>query len=268
MYWAVGFAFAFGIGDDHRPRRLLPARLRRSADGVPGHGPLRRHDRDEVDVPVLVLRRLAGDRLGDDARADQVRRLHHLRESIFAGFIYPMASHWVFGGGWLQTNLGMQDFAGSTAVHLIGATGALAVLLQLGARRGKYGGRRAPAGDPGPLDAAVRPRRADPVARLVRVQPGLHARRDGRPLPRGRAGDDAGGRAPACSPRSAPPTGRPARSTSAWPATARSAPWWPSPRRRATSSRGRRRSSARSPASSSRSASTRSTRRSTTRSAR
>jgi Amt family ammonium transporter len=41
---------------------------------------------------------------------------------IFAAVIYPIGSHWVFGGGWLQSNLGMQDFAGSTAVHLIGAT--------------------------------------------------------------------------------------------------------------------------------------------------
>ena len=58
---------------------------------------------------------------------------------VFAGLIYPLASHWVFGGGWLQTNVGMQDFAGSTAVHLIGATGGLAALLLLGPRRGKYG---------------------------------------------------------------------------------------------------------------------------------
>src|SRR3954462_3713389 len=47
---------------------------------------------------------------------------------VFSALIYPIASHWVFGGGWLQSNLGMQDFAGSTAVHLIGATGALAAL--------------------------------------------------------------------------------------------------------------------------------------------
>src|SRR5215203_3467827 len=58
----------------------------------------------------------------------------------FAAYvIYPIISHWIFGGGWLQANLGMQDFAGSTVVHLIGATGALAALLLLGARRGKYG---------------------------------------------------------------------------------------------------------------------------------
>ena len=51
---------------------------------------------------------------------------HAVFALVFAGFIYPLASHWVFGGGWLQTNIGMQDFAGSTAVHLVGATGALA----------------------------------------------------------------------------------------------------------------------------------------------
>jgi len=57
---------------------------------------------------------------------------------IFSAVIYPIGSHWVFGGGWLQESLGMQDFAGSTAVHLIGATGALAALLLLGARKGKF----------------------------------------------------------------------------------------------------------------------------------
>jgi Amt family ammonium transporter len=64
---------------------------------------------------------------------------------VFAAVIYPIGSHWVFGGGWLQNGetgllpTGMQDFAGSTAVHLIGATGALAALLLLGPRKGKYG---------------------------------------------------------------------------------------------------------------------------------
>src|ERR671937_1050095 len=58
---------------------------------------------------------------------------------IFSSLIYPIVSHWIFGGGWLQANFGMQDFAGSTVVHLIGATGALAALLLLGPRQGKYG---------------------------------------------------------------------------------------------------------------------------------
>jgi ammonium transporter, Amt family len=68
---------------------------------------------------------------------------------VFSAFIYPLVSGWVFGGGWLQANLGMQDFAGSTAVHLIGATGALAALLLLGPRRGKYGADRKPRAIPG-----------------------------------------------------------------------------------------------------------------------
>jgi Amt family ammonium transporter len=59
--------------------------------------------------------------------------------AIFSAVIYPIVSHWIFGGGWLAANFGMQDFAGSTVVHLIGATGALAALLLLGPRHGKYG---------------------------------------------------------------------------------------------------------------------------------
>jgi ammonium transporter, Amt family len=58
---------------------------------------------------------------------------------LFSTLIYPIVSHWIFGGGWLAANIGMQDFAGSTVVHLIGATGAFAALLLLGPRQGKYG---------------------------------------------------------------------------------------------------------------------------------
>jgi Amt family ammonium transporter len=75
---------------------------------------------------------------------------------IFASVIYPIGAHWVFGGGFLQAGdwlgtgiVGMQDFAGSTAVHLIGATGALAALLLLGPRRGKYGADGKPRAIPG-----------------------------------------------------------------------------------------------------------------------
>jgi ammonium transporter, Amt family len=60
---------------------------------------------------------------------------------VFSAVIYPIISHWIFGGGWLQSSFGMQDFAGSTVIHLLGATGALAALLLLGPRQGKYSGR-------------------------------------------------------------------------------------------------------------------------------
>src|SRR6201746_2027264 len=68
---------------------------------------------------------------------------------VFSAIIYPLVSGWVFGGGWLQNNIHMQDFAGSTAVHLIGATGAFAALLLHGPRRGKYGPDRKPRAIPG-----------------------------------------------------------------------------------------------------------------------
>ena len=68
---------------------------------------------------------------------------------VFAALIYPIGAHWIFGGGWLAASVGMQDFAGSTVVHLIGATGAFAALLLLGARRGKYGNDGKPRAIPG-----------------------------------------------------------------------------------------------------------------------
>ena len=71
----------------------------------------------------------------------------------------------------------MQDFAGSTVVHLIGATGALAALLHLGPRIGKYGPDGKPRAIPGHSMPIVGLGDPDPLARLVRVQPGLDARR-------------------------------------------------------------------------------------------
>jgi Amt family ammonium transporter len=56
----------------------------------------------------------------------------------FAAVIYPLISHQLFGGGFLMATLGAQDFAGSTVVHLTGATAGFAGLLLLGARIGKY----------------------------------------------------------------------------------------------------------------------------------
>ncbi|MBO2942583.1 ammonium transporter [Paenibacillus sp. F411] len=56
---------------------------------------------------------------------------------LFSIVIYPIVAHWVWGGGWLGA-LGMQDFAGSTVVHLTGATAALVATVMLKPRLGKY----------------------------------------------------------------------------------------------------------------------------------
>jgi Amt family ammonium transporter len=57
---------------------------------------------------------------------------------ILTGFIYPVQGFWKWGSGWLNS-LGFLDFAGSGVVHLCGAAAALAGVLLLGARKGKYG---------------------------------------------------------------------------------------------------------------------------------
>ncbi|MFP4647810.1 MAG: ammonium transporter [Halorhodospira sp.] len=57
---------------------------------------------------------------------------------VLTGFIYPIQGLWSWGGGFLD-QLGFLDFAGSAIVHMAGAAAALAGVLVLGARKGKYG---------------------------------------------------------------------------------------------------------------------------------
>ena len=59
---------------------------------------------------------------------------------ILTGFIYPVQGFWKWGGGWLN-EAGFLDFAGSGVVHLCGAAAALAGVLLLGPRKGKYGSK-------------------------------------------------------------------------------------------------------------------------------
>ncbi len=57
---------------------------------------------------------------------------------VLTGFIYPLEGYWTWGGGFLS-KAGFSDFAGSGIVHMAGAAAALAAVLLLGARKGKYG---------------------------------------------------------------------------------------------------------------------------------
>ncbi len=56
---------------------------------------------------------------------------------VLTGFIYPVVGAWTWGGGWLAS-MGFQDFAGSTIVHGTGGWAALAGMLVLGPRLGKF----------------------------------------------------------------------------------------------------------------------------------
>jgi len=71
--------------------------------------------------------------------------------AVFGAVIYPLVAHAVWGGGLLADVGGkpVMDFAGSSVVHLTGAVGALAALLLLGARKGKYDAQGKPRAIPG-----------------------------------------------------------------------------------------------------------------------
>ncbi|HKL22939.1 MAG TPA: hypothetical protein VJ904_14120, partial [Tichowtungia sp.] len=57
--------------------------------------------------------------------------------TIYVGLVYPVVGSWKWGAGWLD-QMGFYDFAGSTLVHSVGGWGALASIILLGPRLGKY----------------------------------------------------------------------------------------------------------------------------------
>lgn len=73
------------------------------------------------------------------AVAERMRLWPFLIFAVFmVAFIYPVEGYWKWGGGFLD-QLGFQDFAGSVVVHMAGAAAALAAVLIIGPRAGKYG---------------------------------------------------------------------------------------------------------------------------------
>jgi ammonium transporter, Amt family len=150
MYWLVGFAFAFGGGLGHvigtdgfmlvdfgDPQEAFP--IMGLSDATIEAKWFFQFVFCAVSLAIVWGTTLERIKFG----------VYIIYAVVFSALIYPIASGWVFGGGWLQANLGMQDFAGSTAVHLIGATGALAAVLLLGARHGKYAKDGTPRAIPG-----------------------------------------------------------------------------------------------------------------------
>lgn len=69
---------------------------------------------------------------------------------IYVAIVYPIVGSWGWGGGWLDKQaVSFHDFAGSTFVHSVGGWAALAAVIVLGARTGKYGPNKLIRGIPG-----------------------------------------------------------------------------------------------------------------------
>lgn len=83
------------------------------------------------------------------AMAERTRFAAYVAYSaVITLIIYPVAGHWIWGGGWLS-KLGFIDFAGSTVVHSVGGWAALIGSCILGPRIGKYGKDGKPNAIPG-----------------------------------------------------------------------------------------------------------------------
>jgi Amt family ammonium transporter len=149
LFWAVGFALAFGtgnalIGTQGWFLAVAPDQVNDVYSGLSWtQVPLSAKFLFQVAFCAVSLAIVWGTMLERTKFAVYV-----IFAVVFAGLIYPMVGHWIWGGGWL-TELGMQDFAGSTVVHLSGAMAALAGTLLLGPRLGKYDDAGRPVTIPG-----------------------------------------------------------------------------------------------------------------------
>lgn len=72
------------------------------------------------------------------AMAERTKFLSYcVYSAVISALIYPIEAHWIWGGGWLA-QLGFHDFAGSTAIHMVGGISAIIGAKMLGPRIGKF----------------------------------------------------------------------------------------------------------------------------------
>ena len=136
FYWAVGFAFAYGGT---------------SVAGLIGWGEVFFFDDNSRASEWLfqVVFAATAATIISGAVAGRVKfRSYLIYTPFITGFIYPVVTHWAWGGGWLA-DLGFVDFAGSGVVHMLGGVAALAGVIVIGPRIGKYDENGKPQAIPG-----------------------------------------------------------------------------------------------------------------------
>ena len=131
IYWAVGFAFMFGI-------------TKSGFIGGTGFFLTNGFEHLGLDVPLtafLLFQTMfaaTAATIVSGAMAERTKFLSYLMYSVvITAIIYPVVGHWGWGGGWLA-ELGFIDFAGSTIVHSVGGWAALVGAAVLGPRIGKF----------------------------------------------------------------------------------------------------------------------------------
>jgi len=123
--------FSFMFGGDNDPAEVLATEMDGWYDGSYYSGMS-----DFFFQVVFVATAMS---IVSGAVAERMKLWSFMIFAVFmTGFIYPLQGYWKWGGGFLD-GMGFSDFAGSGVVHMAGAAAALAGVLLLGARKGKYG---------------------------------------------------------------------------------------------------------------------------------
>ncbi|WP_312634413.1 ammonium transporter [Oscillibacter sp.] len=137
VYWLIGFGIMYGA-------ELIPGVM-----GTPAVA-----SAADTDWTFLIFQTVfcaTAATIVSGAMAERTKFKSYLVYSVIISlFVYPVSGHWIWGGGWLSTlgtpdglmsglgAYGFHDFAGSTAVHMVGGLSAFIGAMILGPRIGKY----------------------------------------------------------------------------------------------------------------------------------
>ena len=139
VYWFIGFGIMFGG----------------SGALIGGFDPFIRGSYDFGTLPVMcyvIFQTVFCATAATIVSGSMAERANFKAYCIYTAMIslvvYPTSGHWIWGGGWLS-QLGFHDFAGSTAVHMVGGITACIGAKMLGPRIGKYGKDGKPRAIPG-----------------------------------------------------------------------------------------------------------------------
>ena len=129
MFWLVGYNLAYGIDPGGYIGKFIPW-----ADG----SKLDTGYSDGSDWYFQMVFCATTVSIVSGTMAERIKRLPFFTfAAILSGIIYPIVMGWQWGGGWLA-ELGFSDFAGSTLVHSTGGAAALAGVMIIGPRLGRF----------------------------------------------------------------------------------------------------------------------------------
>lgn len=133
LFFLVGFGVMFGDGNSVIGMTLFAPGAADTSAALPSNMPL------YVFLFFQMVFAATAATIVSGAVAERVKLGAFLALVVAASvLIYPAVGHWVWGGGFLS-QMGFHDFAGSTVVHVVGGAMALAGVIIIGPRLGKYG---------------------------------------------------------------------------------------------------------------------------------